>query len=89
MFQLIFKINFYWYMAALQSVLVSTVQQIESAMRIHISNIFIYHIFIFIYEKIHIFFGFISHFGHYRDLSSVLCAIKYGLLCRQFYTYFQ
>ena len=51
MFQLIFKINFYWYMAALQSVLVSTVQQIESAMRIHISNIFIYHIFIFIYEK--------------------------------------
>ena len=40
MFQLIFKINFYWYMAALQCVLVSTVQQIESAMRIHISALF-------------------------------------------------
>ena len=67
-----FKINFYWSIVALQCY-VSTVQQNESAIHIHIP----------------LFFGFPSHLGHHSTLSRVPCAIQYVLISCLFYTQYQ
>ena len=54
-------------------VLVSTLQQSESAIHIHISP----------------FFVFPSHLGHHRSLSTVPCAIQQALISYLFYTQYQ
>ena len=61
---LCWKINFYWSIVTLQFVLVSAVQQRESAVCIHISP----------------FFGFPSHLGHHGALSRGPCAVQEALM---------
>ena len=67
-----FKTSFYWSIVALQCC-ISTVQQNESLIHIHISP----------------FFGFPSHLGHHITLSRGPCAIQYVLIRCLFYTQYQ
>ena len=70
---LLFLINFYWSIVAFQCVLVSTVQQSESAIRIHMSP----------------FLGFPSHLGHHRTSSRAPCVIQQVVVSYLFYTQYQ
>ena len=66
----LFLLNFNWSIVALQCCVVSTVQQNESVIHIHISPIL----------------GFPSHLCHHSALSRVPCTIQYALISYLFYT---